>query len=238
MMRSVSVWLTQLRHFLLSRSQPLCSSMLIWPTNFVQVWQTRALLNSGQTASSVSPLPACYFVSMPVSFSPVLIVLMFLPFSLQALRFLSGLDLLWHYFFIFCVSEQRHLVLLRAQLLCLYNPVGKRGTRTERPSPLLQLSAPGHGWKSVYYSAGVQLNFNALTVSCLSLSAWWHTATERCGEGNWVFGTSGTKLCVLLLQTFFTLSNFLLQQRISLYWLFAITLDNMSYTPCKYFSRL
>lgn len=47
--------------------------MLIWPTNSVQVWQTRALLNSGQTASSLllsqcvilssSLFPSCCLIS-------------------------------------------------------------------------------------------------------------------------------------------------------------------------------
>lgn len=104
----------------------------LWPNSFLAV-------SSG-----------CMFFSRPVSFSPFLIVLVFRSFSLQALRFLSGrtwisCDII---FLFFCVSEQRHVVLLRAQLLCLCNPVGKRGTRTERPSPQLQLSAPEHRWKS------------------------------------------------------------------------------------------
>lgn len=57
MKSSLSVWPAHLS--LLPLVQPLCLSMLIWPTNSVQVWQTRALLNSGQTASSPSPLAAC-----------------------------------------------------------------------------------------------------------------------------------------------------------------------------------
>lgn len=59
MKSSLSVWPAHLCLSLLPLIQPLCSSMLIWPTNSVQVWQTRALLNSGQTASSVSLLAAC-----------------------------------------------------------------------------------------------------------------------------------------------------------------------------------
>lgn len=43
----LSVWPACLRPLL----QPRRPFMLIWPTNSVQVWQTRALLSAGQTAS-------------------------------------------------------------------------------------------------------------------------------------------------------------------------------------------
>ncbi len=59
MKSSLSVWPAHLCFSLLPPLQPLCPSMLIWPTNSVQVWQTRALLNSGQTASSLCLLAAC-----------------------------------------------------------------------------------------------------------------------------------------------------------------------------------
>lgn len=107
----------------------------------------RALLNSSQTTSFLSLLSAGDSLSPTVSSFPPCDPLFTLS-SLFHLRFFytdssreAGQESPMAFL---PVSKQKHLALLRAQLLCLSNPVGKRGTGTERPSALLQLCGLGH----------------------------------------------------------------------------------------------
>lgn len=94
MKSSLSAWPAHLCLSLLPLVQPLWPSMLIWPTNSVQVWQTRVLLNSGQTASSLSLRAVCDSVSLSVScFTPTLWSSLQISPSFtsnSSLRFLAG----------------------------------------------------------------------------------------------------------------------------------------------------
>lgn len=82
------------------------------------------------------------------------------------------------------MSKQRHLVLLRAQLLCLCNPVGKRGMETQQPLPLLQLSTPAKGELTreiiLLLFIGVLVKNR---ISFCRLLAWWCLPSESGGGG-------------------------------------------------------
>ena len=156
------------------------------------MWQTRPLLNSGQTASSVSPLAGMWF-SLPARvLSPVFLVVTFLPFTSDSLTQMPLKEMhQWDdapqgaileitlninqktspvtFFFFFPASKQKHFVLLSC-CVCVTQSESVGREPSDPPPPLLQLSTPGRGEFNftVFYPSSSK--FDCLGDSCISFS--------------------------------------------------------------------